>query len=188
MTDIKVYIVGAHGAGKSTLARYISNQYKLPFLPETARMVLSERELQLDTLRYDLDTVDSYQQAVFDRQITEESKHASFVSDRCLLDVLAYSSEHSRILPKLLHSKELKQYVETLKKDNPIIFFVKPSKLTLKSDGIREALNWEAVIAIDAIIKFLLEMYELPHFQINVDSMQERVKLIDSILKIKQPR
>lgn len=183
---MKVYICGAHGAGKSTLARYISTQYKLPFLPETARMVLSERELQLDTLRYDLDTVDAYQQAVFDRQIIEENKHASFVSDRCLLDVVAYSASHSRILPKLLNSKELKKYVDVLKKDKPIIFFVKPSKITLKDDGTRETLNWDAVIAIDAIIKFLLEMYNISHFQINVDSMQERVKLIDSVLQFNQ--
>jgi dephospho-CoA kinase len=178
---MKVYLVGSHSSGKSTLARYISQKYNIPMIVEVARQVLSEQELQLDSLRYDLNIVDSYQKEVFYRQLQEETKYTSFVSDRSF-DNLAYAAQHSRILPELINSKELKEYVKCLKKSDSYIFFVRPSKATLKADGVRETLKWDGIIAIDAMVKFLVEMFELPHIQINMHNMQERVKLIDTVL------
>ena len=87
---MKAYICGAHCCGKSTLTRYISNKYGVPIVPESARMILSEQELQIDTLRYDLNAIDTYQKDVFNRQLVEEQKHISFVSDRSALYILAY--------------------------------------------------------------------------------------------------
>jgi adenylate kinase family enzyme len=179
---MRVYLSGAHGSGKSTLARHISQQYKLLMLTEAARKVLSERELRLDDIRHDLDLVDDYQQEVFSRQLAEETKHTDFVSDRCILDCLAYSAQHTRILPKLLQSPELTTNIARLKQADVKLFFVRPSKLTLKADGVREQLSWEGVIAIDAMLKLLLEMFELPYFIIASESMQERTKLISSVL------
>ena len=179
-----IYFIGAHSVGKSTLARYVSQKYELPMISETARMILSEQELQIDSLRSDVDIVDKYQRQVFDRQLVEERKHVSFVSDRSVIDVLAYSAQHSRILPELLASTQLKTYLDLLRVPDSFIFFVRPSKATLKADGVRESLTWDGVVAIDAQIKFMLEMWNLPHFQINVDNMQERVKLIDSVLSL----
>jgi len=178
---MRVYLVGSHSSGKSTLARYISRKYSLPMIVEVARQVLSEQELQLDNLRHDLDIVDSYQKEVFYRQITEEKKHINFVSDRSF-DNLAYAAQHSRILPELLNSKELNEYVKSLKEKDSYIFFVRPSRATLKADGVRETLKWDGIIAIDAMVKFLVEMFQIPHIQINMDNMQERVKLIDTVL------
>lgn len=178
---MRVYLVGSHSSGKSTLARYISKKYSLPMIVEVARQVLSEQELQLDTLRHDLDIVDSYQREVFYRQIAEEKKYVNFVSDRSF-DNLAYAAQHSRILPELLGSTELKEYVQSLKQKDSYIFFVRPSRATLKADGVRETLKWDGVIAIDAMVKFLVEMFEIPHIQINMDNMQERVKLADTVL------
>jgi nicotinamide riboside kinase len=180
---MKIYFSGSHSTGKSTLVRYVSETYKLPKISETARSILSERELQLDTLRYDMDTVDSYQIEVFNRQLAEEAKYKDFVSDRCLIDILAYSCQHTRILTKLLNNPLMTGYIESLKESGVCIFFVRPSKATLKSDGVRELLNWDGVVAIDAMIKLLLEMFQLPYFQINTDSMQDRVRLIDIIIK-----
>ena len=120
---------------------------------EVARMVLSEKELQLDSLRYDMKTVDDYQSQVFFRQLIEENKYDKFVSDRSAIDSLAYSAQHTRVLPSLLNSLELKEYLPILKKPDSFIFFVKPSKVTLKADGVREVINWEAAVAIDAQIK-----------------------------------
>jgi nicotinamide riboside kinase len=181
---MKIYFTGAHSSGKTTCARYVSEKYKLPIVTEVARMVLSEQELQLDSLRYDMDLVDSYQSQVFYRQMVEEAKYDSFVSDRSAIDCLAYSTQHTRILPNLLASPELKAYLPILRAPDTFILFVKPSKATLRADGTREAINWEGVIAIDAQIKLFYEMFNLRYFQINTDSMQERVRLIDSILSL----
>lgn len=179
---MKVYFVGAHSTGKTTLARYVSQKHIIPMITEAARAVLSEKELHLDSLRTNLDLVDDYQRTVFFRQLEEESKQdGSYVSDRSF-DCLAYSAQHSRLLPELLASDQLKQYLSILHKPDSFIFFVRPSKVTLKADGVREAINWDAVVSIDAMTKFMLEMWNLPYFQINMDNMQERVRLIDSVL------
>jgi predicted ATPase len=181
---MKVYFSGCHGAGKSTLAKYTSNKYNLQFISEVARMVLSERELQIDTLRYDIDLVNSYQQEVFNRQLLEESKYKDFVSDRSAIDTLAYAGQHSQILPNLMGSNELKTYLGGLRAPDSIIFFVRPTKATMKADGVREAISWDGAVAIDAKIKLLLEMFDIRYFQINTDSAQERVKFINSILDL----
>jgi predicted ATPase len=179
---MRIYLSGAHSCGKSTLANYIANRYQLPLLTEAARIVLSEKELRLDTLRSDLDLVDEYQAAVFHRQLQQETEQNEFVSDRCLLDVLAYSAQHTRIAEQLFKTKELETYLETLREKDVFIFFVRPTKATMKDDGVREKLNWDGIVAIDAMIKLLLKMYDLWHFQIDTESMQERCHLIDSVL------
>ena len=69
---MKVYVSGCHGSGKSSLARYISKQYNLPMISECARMILSEQELQVDSLRADLNVADKFQEDIFLRQLEEE--------------------------------------------------------------------------------------------------------------------
>ena len=185
---MRIYFSGSHAVGKSTLARYVSQKYNLPMITETARMILSEQELQIDNLRHDLEVVDRYQQQVFDRQILEEQKHSSFVSDRSIIDVLAYSAQHTRILPELLASPKLAACIDSLKLPDTAIFFVRPSKATLKADGVREVINCDAVASIDAMIKFVIQMFNIKYFLINTDNMQERIKNIDSILGLIQNR
>ncbi len=181
---MKIYITGAHSQGKTTLARYISKKYNIPMITEAARAILSEKELQIDNLRHDLDVVDDYQKSIFERQIIEEGKLESFVSDRSF-DFLAYAAQYTRILPDLLNSDILKKYIESLKNKDCILFFVRPSKATMKEDGVREALSWDGVVSIDSQLKFMMEMWQLRYFQINFDNMQERVRFVDSILSLK---
>lgn len=183
---MKVYFVGAHSTGKTTCARYVSEKYKLPMITEVARAVLSEKEWQLDNLRYDMDKVDVYQREVFERQIREEKKITSFVSDRSF-DGLAYAAQHSRVLPDLMNLADLNAYISGLRAPDVFIFFVRPSKVTLKADGVRETINWEGVVAIDAMVKFMLQMWELRYFQIPMENMQERVQLIDYVLGVRNP-
>lgn len=183
---MKVYFVGSHSTGKTTCARYVSEKYSLPMITEVARAVLSEKELNLDSLRYDIGQVDSYQKSIFYRQINEERKYDFFVSDRSF-DCLAYAGQHSRILPDLLKDSILDTYLTTLREPDSFIFFVRPSKATLKADGVRETINWDGIIAIDSMVKFMLEMWNLRHFQINMDNMQERIRLIDGVLGLYNP-
>src|ERR1700722_20868891 len=138
---MKVYLIGSHATGKTTLARHISQQFQLPMIAEVARVVLAENEYQLDTLRADLSLVDSYQEQVYHRQILEEAKYDSFVSDRSILDILAYSGQHPRILPKLIAKPETIQYLTGLRAPDSILFFVRPTKATLQPDGVREIPN-----------------------------------------------
>lgn len=179
---MKIYFSGSHSCGKSTLARYVSEKYKLPMITEVARSVLAERELSVDSLRANIDIVDSYQSEVFHRQIVEETKNKSFVSDRSAIDAACYSAQHSRVAGLLTSETIFKHYMEALKDPNVVIFFVRPSKATLRGDGVREQITWDGVVAIDAMIKLLLQLHDIRYFQINTDSMQERIHFVESIL------
>jgi predicted ATPase len=181
---MKIYLSSGHSCGKTTLARYISQQYKLPFIPETARLVLAEKELQIDILRADISLTDNYQLDVFNRQITEEKKYKDFVSDRSLIDILAYSAQHSRISQKLFEDQLFKDYIDALRHKNSIVFFIRPAKELLKSDGVRESGSFNDVISIDAMIKLLLEIHNIKYYQINTSSAQERIKFVNSVLSL----
>lgn len=181
---MKIYFAGSHSIGKSTCARYVSEKYHLPMITECARMILSEKELSLDSLRSDLKVVNEYQEDIFYRQLDEEQKlYDDFVSDRTL-DCLAYAGNHSTVLPKLIKSDRFNNYLNILNSPDSIVFFIRPSKATLKQDGVRESLSWDGVVTIDAQVKLLLEMFDIRHFQINTDNMQERARLIDSVLSL----
>lgn len=183
---MRVYFTGAHSSGKSTLARYVSEKYKLPIITEIARMVLSERELAIDSLRADIDLVDDYQSDVFFRQIEEEKKYEYFVADRSLIDCLAYTLQHSRVggLDCLTGRNEFEMYLETIKRQDTIVFLVRPSTATLGSDGVREKIDWDGIISIDSAVKMLLKLYNIRYFQINTSNMQERVDLVDAVLTL----
>jgi hypothetical protein len=182
---MRIYTVSSHCVGKTTICKYISEKYNLPMITEVARQVLSEHEWSIDSLRFDLQKVNQYQKEVFYRQLEEEKKYEgrSFVSDRGF-DFLCYTIQHATISPEILVSNEWKNYIESLKKDDVLILFVRPHKSLIKSDGVRESINWEGMIAIDAMTKMLLQMFGLKYFQIDCVSMQERTNLVDNIIDL----
>ncbi len=73
---MRIYFVGSHATGKTTLCRYVSGKYKLPMISEVARSVLAEMETSFDAMRVDMEAVSSYQRKVFARQVTTEKQHS----------------------------------------------------------------------------------------------------------------
>ena len=75
MRAMRIYFVGSHATGKTTMTRWVSQTYGLPMITEVARAVLAELETRLETLRTDIDLVNRYQTLVFERQIEVERQH-----------------------------------------------------------------------------------------------------------------
>src|ERR671936_71369 len=108
---MRIYFVGSHATGKTTMTRYVSRRYGLPMITEVARAVLAELETSLDALRTDMDLVAEYQRRVFERQVAVEKMQGSgFVSDRAF-DNLAYAAEHTLVLADLINTDEYKRYM-----------------------------------------------------------------------------
>lgn len=179
---MRVYFIGAHSTGKTTLARYVAEKYGLPLLNEVARQVLAERELSMEKLRCDMGSVDSFQRDVFLRQMREEAERREFVSDRSF-DNLAYAAQHASVLHSVLADGKLPQYLDSLRQEDVFLFFVRPSRGTMANDGVREQVDWEGVVAIDAMVKFMLEMWGLRYICLASSSMQERARTIDAVLR-----
>jgi nicotinamide riboside kinase len=181
---LRIYMVGAHATGKTTLARWVRDHYGVPMIAEVARGVLAEMEAQLDTLRTDIALVNRYQREVFHRQIEAENKvHGPFVSDRAFCN-LAYAAHHSTILGEVFRDRRLADYMNWVRQG--IVFFLRPHRELVVADGVRAGLEWEEVIRIDGMVKLLLEVFDVPYIPVESLSMQERVRLVERVLDLAQ--
>ncbi len=178
----RIYMVGAHATGKTTLARWVHERFGVPMIAEVARGVLAEMEAQLDSLRADIDLVNRYQAQVFTRQIeAEKNVHGAFVSDRAFCN-LAYAAHHSTILAEVFRDQRLAEYMTTVR--SGLVFFLRPHPELVQADGVRAGLEWEEVVRIDGMVKLLLEMFDVPYIPVESLAMQERVRLVDRIVQL----
>jgi nicotinamide riboside kinase len=181
--SFRVYLVGAHSTGKTTLARYIRDHYGLPMISEVARSILAEMEISLDRLRSDVDSVSRYQLEVFQRQIEAERRiHTGFVSDRAFCN-LAYMANHATNMADVFRNPILDEYMKSVSEG--VVFFVRPHRELLAEDGVRAAVSWEEVLTIDGMVKLFLELWGVPYITLSMLSMQERVRTIDAVLNLK---
>ncbi|MCK5940503.1 MAG: ATP-binding protein [Planctomycetes bacterium] len=178
----RIYLVGAHATGKTTLARWIRDRYRVPMIAEVARGVLAEMEERLETLRTDIDLVDRYQAAVFTRQIdAERAVDGAFVSDRAFCN-LAYAAHHSSILARIFRDPRLDEYMQWVR--SGVVFFLRPHRELLVEDGVRAGVEWEEVVRIDGMVKLMLEQFDVPYIPVASLSMQERVRLVERVLDL----
>lgn len=178
----RIYLVGAHSTGKTTLARWVRDAYGLPMISEVARGVLAEMEEQLDSIRSNIGVVDRYQREVFRRQVEAEMEQpGSFVSDRAFCN-LAYAAHHSTILGDLARDEKMISYMQSVREG--LVFFVRPHQDLVVEDGVRAGVNWEEVVRIDGMVKFMLEWFSVPYIPMASLSMQERIRMIDRVLSL----
>jgi nicotinamide riboside kinase len=178
---MRIYFVGAHATGKTTMTRYVSRRFGLPMITEVARAVLAELETSLDALRTDMELVAEYQRRVFERQVqVERLQTTGFVSDRAF-DNLAYAAEHTLVLGDLISGELFKSYMDWVAQG--IVFFLRPHRELLKDDGVRAGVTWDSVLRIDGMIKLMLEQSRIPYLPIESGSMQERARAVDFVLK-----
>ncbi len=178
----RVYLVGAHSTGKTTVARWIRDRYGIPMIAEVARGVLAEMEARLETLRTDLDLVGRYQAAVFSRQIEAERAVAGpFVSDRAFCNI-AYAAHHSAITAQIFGDPRLQEYMQWVRQG--VVFFLRPHKELLAEDGVRASVEWEEVLRIDGMVKLLLEQFDVPYIPVASLAMQERARLVERVLDL----
>jgi nicotinamide riboside kinase len=177
---MRIYFVGSHATGKTTLCRYVSRRFGLPMISEVARAVLAEMETALDALRTDMDLVAEYQERVFARQVAVEQSHGGkFVSDRAF-DNLAYVAEHTTNAGDMMNDERFRDYMKWVSEG--IVFFLRPHQSLLKDDGVRAGVSWDSVLRIDGMVKLMLEQNRISYLPIESVSMQERVRAVEFVL------
>lgn len=180
---MRIYFVGSHATGKTTLCRYVSRRYGLPMISEVARAVLAEMETSLDALRTDLDLVTEYQERVFMRQVDVErathQREGRYVSDRAF-DNLAYVAEHTVSAAEMMSDARFLDYMKWVREG--VVFFLRPHPSLLKDDGVRAGVSWDSVLRIDGMVKLMLEQHRISYLPIESVSMQERVRAVDFVL------
>ena len=171
---MRFYFVGAHSTGKTTLARQLAHDMRLPLITEVARTELAIRELTLDKIHQNLDVTDEYQLAVWAGQLREEARHpGGFVSDRSF-DCIAYAAEYGNEAANCqFRDPRFEAYMGALA--DACVFFVRPQRALLAPDGVRTDVDWDSAVRIDGMIKLLLQMFAVPYVSINTASQQERI-------------
>lgn len=177
---MRIYFVGSHATGKTTMCRYVSRRFGIPMISEVARGVLAEMEATFETIRADMDAASSYQRTVFERQVaTEKAQSGAFVSDRAF-DNLAYAAEHSTNFADLLFDPLFTDYMDWVSQG--VVFFLRPHRELLRDDGVRAGLSWESVLRIDGMVKLMLEQHRIAYLPIESVGMQERVRAVEFAL------
>lgn len=177
MDNKRIYFVGAHRTGKTTAARWVSREYGKPLINEVARSVLTEMEKDLEPLRTDLRLASEYQKEIFQRQIKiEKELTQGFVSDRAF-DNLAYAAEFTEdALPQMMETKQFEDYMEWVKQG--VIFFTRPHPSLLVKDSVNQKLDWEQVVRIDGMIKFMMKQFRVKYLPIHPVDFEERVQIM----------
>jgi adenylate kinase family enzyme len=92
----KIGICGAHGTGKTTLAKVISETYNLPIISQLMRNFWQEYGV-MDFEKLPKDVRTTFQKESLLRQIDAEDSSDNFVTDRTVLDQIAYAKMSSNM-------------------------------------------------------------------------------------------
>jgi len=179
---VRIYFVGAHSTGKTTLARWTARAFQLPLVTEAVRPVLACREVPLPVIRASVSEAEAFQRELIHKQTKAEGNAGNtFVSDRCVLDYLAYTAEHTMILHQF--TATLQMQAARLREPDVVVFFLRPQRDLLAEDGARETPVWDAVIRIDAMLKCLFVLHGVDYISIDTPNMAERVRVVRHVIR-----
>lgn len=172
---MKIAFTGSHGTGKTTLAKKISEDLNLELITNISRNYYQSKGIQdFEVLTKEERWI--HQKNLFTLEIIEESKYTNFVTDRSVIDFLAYTILYSKSsLVYMTRLIELTKKV-TLKYD---YLFLLPIEFSYQPEIGRA--SRETQIEVDECIKFLIDTLKLPHFILK-GTIEERLRLIKQII------
>ena len=171
MGETRAVIVGSLSTGKTTLAEALARELNLPLLPEAAREVV-ELGFKLDK-----DATAETETLIFLKQFNNELSNPRFVSDRSLIDVMAYAGW---VLDNQPHRKEnalweqCEELAERHLRTNYSHVFYLPIEFPIVPDGLRPE-DPEFQKEIDVRILRLLDTHGLSYETIG-GSVEERLQ------------
>ena len=174
---MRVTFAGSFSTGKTTLANLFAREWDLPLLPEPAREVV-ELGFKLDK-----DATPECETLIFLKQLRNELTHESFVSDRSMLDAVAYADwvfDHEREHRKEDHLWHESREIATMSLRGRYDFvFYLPIEFPIVLDGLRPD-DPEFQADIDRRVKGLLEGHDVEHHTLtgSVEQRQNQVREI----------
>ena len=170
---MKIAITGAMCTGKTTLVAELSKIYGLPIIPEVARLALAAG-FKLDQG----DDVRPQMWIALKQLLLEKSVGDNWVADRCLIDVLAYSTvllgeqnETTKIIRDVAT-----EYVPSY----DYIIYLPCAQFSIEDDGVR-LVDEDEQRRLDSAILAAAQQLNLTMHTV-VGTVQERVEKIQSII------
>lgn len=174
-TKKRIVLTGAQGTGKTTLMNALAADGTRTF--SVARETAIANGWNAET-----GTNEEYQKALFKALKKELSSKKSYISDRGLTCVAAYTFD--KALDGSISKKTAdKQYMDIVKfaNDNPDVLTVYvPIEFEIEDDNFRN-IDKEFQAKIDFLIKNMLDTAEVPYITVT-GTVEERVKQVEAAL------
>jgi nicotinamide riboside kinase len=170
---MKIAFIGTHSTGKTTMLNELK-KLNLPYTyhTEVVRDLINNYKIQINE-----DSTEETQLIFFNEYLKKLILEGNFISDRCILDALAYtewlSVEKGNIKPYLVGYMNLvaKEYVGRYDK---IFYF--PIEFKNVQDGVRST-DEKFREEIDCYMLGVLERFKVPYIKVT-GTVKERLKII----------
>lgn len=173
---MKIALMGTHGVGKTSVAEMFSQQYGVPMVTSASRRVKK--------LGYPINqhaTCESQAATSMGRLAAQLSAGDHFISDRTLLDSMAYNSWQLTHAwsddPKAAYWYDTMDIIaEKVMKDYDYLFYV-PITFPLVADGVR-AMEDKYQADIDRLVQEFIKRYDLEYETLPSGTVEERVDFV----------
>lgn len=138
---MKIALTGAGGTGKTTLAKYISEKWGIPYLGSVGRQVMAEMGIEGEPAQEAMSKQDllALQHRIFERLRDTRKGAKSYVTDRCIIDSYVYGLHHcGTVIPPDV----LKEWEETAIADlyaHDLVLYAPTGLFAVEADGGRIA-------------------------------------------------
>lgn len=173
----RIVFTGAHSTGKTTVLKKFE---------EGGCNVITEvvRQLNSKGVKINKDGDEKSQVKIFKtyKELLEQININGYISDRCLLDVLAYTmylADEGKVTKELV-SKQEKQFVKFMKENPDISYCYFPIEFDLVEDGVRDV-DEEFRKKIDENIQKLFVKFGIMPVTIK-GTVEERVKKVQRVI------
>lgn len=140
-----IALCGAHGVGKTYLAREINKTIGIPRITGVARYVAKRHGYSCvdEVMASDYRDIVEYQKDIMLEQIArEEALRVGFISERSVYDVMSYLMYYSRLKKGTYYTKEVEEILDkTIRKFNHryglLVYCPIPRQTVSLADGFR---------------------------------------------------
>ena len=186
----RIFITGASGTGKTTLANTISKEFNLPFISTSAKEIwpkfgFKDHQSAHRHSCYDPRVGNQYQHEVFKQRISALEGKKKFVSDRSPFDNYAYYLMQIGYMNGSFENEIFRVMCQDhLYLADALIFLRYPDTLELKNDGAR-IINPDYQRMVDSTINLVVKKllrHSLPILEINTWDLTEKSKMLGDFL------
>lgn len=176
---MKYFLTGAQGTGKTT----IMNALLVPFdkIQGITRQVITQKNLPIN------ENASEYtQKCIFDEYLNRFNNDSDFISERSLIDVVAYTTylyKNNKVSKTFLEEQE-KQLKNFINHYSDSIYFYLPILFDIQGDGVRST-DKKFQKEIDDIILSLLNKYKCSYFKL-YDDLDGRISFITQYMNLKK--
>ncbi|MFX0095570.1 MAG: AAA family ATPase [Candidatus Hodarchaeota archaeon] len=163
----RISYCGSGGTGKSTSAKFLAQELRLPLIKSAARSVYEERNLSEESVQaISKEGKLELQKEIFDKKI-ELDKQYEYVADRTILDHYCYALAYCSSFMDNSYFLEMEEKVRQLMLSTYSYIFYFPFGYWFpKSDNVRQDhLSWQSMIdalLVGYIIRWGLSVTTVP--------------------------